>query len=172
MNSSINDRFKSIRLYLNMSQEKFGSTIGLSKSGISTIESNSRKVTEKHIKLICATHNINEEWFKTGKGDMFSNTDDALLDKLSKKFALSDLQKKVIAGFLKLSDEQRSAIISAIQVIASEFLNSETKLTPSEEEEIDIELENIRHELIAEKKAQRVSQNTDSNGKKCQGRMA
>ena len=42
---TINDRFKELRKALGLSQEEFGNKIGLSKSGISNIESGTRNVT-------------------------------------------------------------------------------------------------------------------------------
>ena len=51
---TINDRFKELRKIFGLSQEELGNKIGLSKSGISNIESGKRNVTDKHIKLICS----------------------------------------------------------------------------------------------------------------------
>ena len=71
----INVRFREIRESLGKSQEDMGKTIGLTKSGISNIERGNRKVTEKHIKLLCVEpidgKYINEEYIRSGKGDMF-----------------------------------------------------------------------------------------------------
>lgn len=63
---SINDRVKEVRKNLNLSQEEFGNSIGLSKSGISNIEKGTRNVTSKHIKLISTIFGIDELWLKTG----------------------------------------------------------------------------------------------------------
>ena len=63
---SINKRIKEIRQNLHMSQEEFGRAIGLSKSGISNIENGNRGVRDAHIKLICTTFNISENWLRTG----------------------------------------------------------------------------------------------------------
>jgi hypothetical protein len=35
------------------------------------IEKGKTPVTEKNIKLVCVTFNINEQWFRTGIGEMF-----------------------------------------------------------------------------------------------------
>lgn len=64
---SINERIKELRQSLHMSQEEFGKTIGLSKSGISNIESGARSVRDAHIKLICSSFNVSENWLRTGK---------------------------------------------------------------------------------------------------------
>jgi transcriptional regulator with XRE-family HTH domain len=69
----INERVKRVRERLNLSMADFGNAIGLSHSGISAIEYGTRKVTEKHIKLICAVFNVSENWLRTGEGEMFEN---------------------------------------------------------------------------------------------------
>ena len=72
---TINDRFKELRKIFGLSQEELGNKIGLSKSGISNIESGKRNVTDKHIKLICSELPINEEWLRDGVGEMFVKRD-------------------------------------------------------------------------------------------------
>ncbi|MCC8196251.1 MAG: helix-turn-helix domain-containing protein [Ruminococcus sp.] len=72
MNSDtgINERFKQVRLLLNMSQEEFGRAIGLSKSAISNIEKGVRGLRDAYISTICSTFNINAYWLRTGKGEI------------------------------------------------------------------------------------------------------
>lgn len=78
---SLNIRFAEIRKALEMTQEKFGNELGLNKSSISNIEKNIRSVTDKHIKLLCSTFNVNETWLRTGEGEMFCeiSEDDELM---------------------------------------------------------------------------------------------
>lgn len=64
--TSINERVKEVRKQLNLSQEEFGKSIGLSKSGISNIENGTRNVNSKHVKLISMVFNIDEQWLLTG----------------------------------------------------------------------------------------------------------
>lgn len=66
-----NERVKYLRTTLKINQEQLGKAIGISKSGISAIENGTRNVTEKHIKLIANAYNINEEWLRSGTGEMF-----------------------------------------------------------------------------------------------------
>ena len=69
----MNTRIKELRKALNKSQEDFGKILGLSKSGISEIEAGRRNVTEQHIIMLknCSDFNVNENWIRTGEGDMF-----------------------------------------------------------------------------------------------------
>lgn len=66
----INERFKQVRLMLNMSQEEFGKAIGLSKSGVSNIENGERGLRDTYISVLCSKFSINSLWMRTGTGEM------------------------------------------------------------------------------------------------------
>lgn len=66
----MNERIKELRKAMNLSQEKFGELLGITKSGVSDIESGRRNVTNQHI-IMLSEKGVNQEWLKTGKGDMF-----------------------------------------------------------------------------------------------------
>jgi len=62
----VNIKIKELRESLNLSQEDFGKSIGLSKSGISNIEKGNRGVRESYIELICAKYNVSKAWLTGG----------------------------------------------------------------------------------------------------------
>lgn len=66
----MNDRIKELRKAMNLSQEKFGELLGITKSGVSDIESGRRKVTDQHV-IMLVNNGVSEEWLRTGSGDMF-----------------------------------------------------------------------------------------------------
>lgn len=70
----IRDRIKIIREHenINLSQASFGSKLSLERSAISLIERKQRNATERIIKDICREFNVNEEWLRTGKGEIFN----------------------------------------------------------------------------------------------------
>lgn len=70
----MHERIKEIRKALNLNQVDFAEKIGLSQSSLGMIEVGKRTFSEKHIKLICTTFNVNENWLRTGDGNMFSST--------------------------------------------------------------------------------------------------
>ncbi|GLC88752.1 helix-turn-helix domain-containing protein [Lysinibacillus piscis] len=76
MSITINQRVKQIRTALNLSQAKFATAISISNSHIAGIELEHRKVNDRIIRLICITFNVNENWLKSGEGDMFKNPAD------------------------------------------------------------------------------------------------
>lgn len=67
----MNNRVREVRKSVNLTMEKFGERLGVTRTAISNIESNNRKVTEQMFKLICREFNINENWLRTGEGAMF-----------------------------------------------------------------------------------------------------
>lgn len=106
----INERFKELRKAFGLSQEELGNKIGLSKSGISNIESGTRNVTDKHIKLICSEFPINEDWLRTGAGEMKKKTPFDTMEQLKKEFNLDDFSFNLVHEYLKLAPAQREKV--------------------------------------------------------------
>ena len=65
------ERLNLLRKELNLSQDEFGSRIGLTKASISRLENGSNNFTEQTIISICREFNVNREWLETGNGEMF-----------------------------------------------------------------------------------------------------
>lgn len=54
-----------------MSRAKFGEPIGMTDSEIKNVETGATQLKENKIPLICNAYNVNEQWLRTGQGDMF-----------------------------------------------------------------------------------------------------
>ena len=67
----MNERLRKLRKALNMSQTAFGKRVGLKQSTITGYETGNRIPLDSVILLICKEFNVNEEWLRSGKGDMF-----------------------------------------------------------------------------------------------------
>lgn len=72
--NEIISRIKEIRKINNLSQTTFGEKMGVSRDVIKNIELEIVPLKEHFIKLICSTFNVNENWLRTGNGNMFSST--------------------------------------------------------------------------------------------------
>lgn len=68
----MNERITEIRKALDLSMEAFGASLGVTRSAISRIENGVVNVTNQMFAAICREYNVNEEWLKTGKGEMFN----------------------------------------------------------------------------------------------------
>ena len=63
-------RIKMIRKEANLTQGEFGSRIGISLSGVSSLEVGKNTPSEQTIRAICSEFNINRDWLVDGIGDM------------------------------------------------------------------------------------------------------
>ena len=54
-----------------MTLEKFGEPLGVGKTAISNIEKGNRNLTDQMAISICREFNVNENWLRTGEGEMF-----------------------------------------------------------------------------------------------------
>lgn len=64
-------RIKSIRKALKLTQTEFGERIGLKGNTITGYENGLRTPSESIVLSICREFNVDEEWLRTGEGDMF-----------------------------------------------------------------------------------------------------
>ena len=64
-------RVRELRKELGLTLEKFGKSLGVGKTAISKIENGENGLTDQMILSICREFNANEEWLRTGEGDMF-----------------------------------------------------------------------------------------------------
>ena len=67
----LNDRIKLIRKSLGLTQDEFGKRLGLTRGAITNIEMNKTEPKPLLIDLICRIFNVNEDWLRTGEGEMF-----------------------------------------------------------------------------------------------------
>lgn len=68
-------RLKELRTYLNLTQQEFADRLGTSRNNIAGYEIGRRSPSDAVISLICKEFNVNEEWLKTGNGEMLKRLD-------------------------------------------------------------------------------------------------
>lgn len=106
----MNKRLREIRETLNLTQKDFSEKIGFAQATYSQIENGLRNINERIIKLLCKTFDVNEEWFRTGKGEMFTNESDLLEILGSKLNELDDVDRKILIEYLKLPVESKKVM--------------------------------------------------------------
>lgn len=68
----MNERIKKLRKELKMTQKDFAEKIKVSPNSIARYELGDRKPSDAIINSICREFDINEDWLRTGKGEMHS----------------------------------------------------------------------------------------------------
>lgn len=80
-----------------MNQRDFSKKLGISQASYSMIESGVNSLSNKHIKLICATFSVSENWIRTGEGNMFLS---------------SPYDKELMIIFGNLTNQSKSYLLS------------------------------------------------------------
>lgn len=110
----MNERVKELRKTLKLSGEAFGEKIGVKRAAVSKIEKGENSVTEQNIRLICREFNVNEEWLRTGEGDMFKGYDDEVAESveelLTEDTPFYNVIKNIMITYKKLNPDSRAII--------------------------------------------------------------
>lgn len=102
---SMKNRVSNIRKALHLSQESFGSRLGVTGASISRIEKGGRSITEQMILAICREFNVREEWLRDGKGDMFLDFTEDEFAKAAASLSSDAFVRSLIVEYWKLDDD-------------------------------------------------------------------
>lgn len=152
---SINDRVKLLRQALHLTQVEFGSRIAVAQGYLTNIETGKREVTDKIQKIICAEFNVNEQWLRTGEGEMFTQANTTIIDELANQYGLDELDKKILSRYLELPEQYRKVLKEYLMWLVENSGSSETDNkphpVPAPGDPIEEELESYRKEMEAER---------------------
>ena len=102
-------RVRELRKELQLTLEKFGKPLGVGKTAISKIENGDRGLTDQMILAICREYNVDENWLRTGEGEMFK--------KLNRQQELAQLTATL---FKEEEDSFKSRLIMALAQLNEE----------------------------------------------------
>lgn len=118
------ERVKEIRKGLNLTLEKFGERVGVTKQTVSRIENGVNNLTDQMALAICRTFSVNEHWLRTGEGEPYiKGSEDELAelvgrlykDKGSMRYKMS---LELCRSMEKMTDEQLMAFASFVKRLA------------------------------------------------------
>lgn len=69
------ERIKLLRKELHLTQQEFAERLGIKRNTIATYEIGRNEPIDAVIKLICGEFNVNEDWLRSGEGEMFIELD-------------------------------------------------------------------------------------------------
>lgn len=103
----ISKRIKELRRALNMTQTEFSKALGLTQGHMTSIENGKRNITGRTVMSICRTYNVNEEWLRSGEGEMFAVAGKNSLKQLIKEYHLDRREAVMLEAFLEMAPKQR-----------------------------------------------------------------
>lgn len=145
------DRIREVREHFGLSMEKFGSRIGIGKASISLLESGKNNPSVQTITLICREFGVNEQWLRTGEGEMFEQTRASVLDRLSTEYDLSREQRSVIEAFLDLDPQERDVILKYVHNVFDRSAESAAQSTAMPDKEAQRIAESDEFKALREK---------------------
>jgi len=89
----MNERIKKLRKALDLTQQELADKIGVKRNSYANYETGRNTPIDAIIVSICREFNVNEEWLRTGTGEMFN------------KIPEQDMYSKAAASILKDDDE-------------------------------------------------------------------
>lgn len=119
----MHERIKEIRKYLNLTQQGFADKLGVARNNIAGYETGKRSPSDAVISLICTKFGVNEDWLRTGAGDMFLPDPDNELDAFARKYNVTGLERIFLEKYLKLKQSERDAVVRFMLEIAEEAVD-------------------------------------------------
>ena len=99
----MNSRIKQLRKHLDLTLDAFGSKLGVTRGAVSNIENGRSNPSDQLILSICREFRVNEEWRRTGVGEMFLQS--------TRTQQIADFVSDALAEY---PDGDRSVIISTL----------------------------------------------------------
>lgn len=127
----MNERISLIRKKAGLTQEEFGEKVGgLSRNYIWMVEKGERVPSDRTISDICRIFNVNENWLRTGEGEMFNpkSRNEELMD-FATAVAEGDpgsIQAQILTVMARLTDAQWEVLAQ----VAKEFVEETKKSGP------------------------------------------
>ena len=112
----MNERIRLLRKELGLNQSDFGNKIGVKQGTVAGYESGARTPLDAVVSSICREFDVNEEWLRTGEGEMVEQMTE---------------QQKLLKYTGMLLKDKDSAIVNAIQsfIVTYEQLDDTSKAT-------------------------------------------
>lgn len=110
------DRIRKLRKTLELTQREFAEKIGMKANTIATYEMGRAVPSDPTINNICKEFHVNEQWLRTGEGEMFAPAPASELEALFSRYpnlthetyalieklvSLPEATQKIIMGFLR-----------------------------------------------------------------------
>lgn len=156
------ERIKQLRKTLKLTQVEFGEKLGLKGNTITNYENGLRVPSDAVILSICREFDVNENWLRTGNGNMFLPEDrHAEIARITRQLLNEEedsFKNRFVAMLADLSvDEWEYLEKIAVKLSSQKKDKKIYKETTPSEKSIDEKVEDYRHQLELEEKAKEKS---------------
>ena len=120
----LKERLKALRNELRLTQQEFADRVGISRGNIGAYEVGKNAPSDAVISLICREFHVNEEWLRTGNGEMFvEETPDEEFMRMAKAVASGDTEadrmiRRTLMYFYEMDDLGRKTLMNFVKYIS------------------------------------------------------
>lgn len=135
----MNERLKTLRKSLDLTQAQFAERVGVKPNTISQYESGRNNPTDAVLALICREYGVNEVWLRTGIGPMLvpRTRRDDLFDFARRILGgeLSDLEAAVVTVLAETTEEEWQVFDRKLRALYAAWQEEQDPADEEEEEE-------------------------------------
>ena len=128
---NLNERLKALRKSLNLTQKDFAEKRGIKRNTLAKYETGVISPSTAVVSLICRVFNVNEDWLRSGQGEMFLPTGDDVAEMVSNLVEESnpfyDTILDIMRSFSKLDNKSQEVICNFAEDLAKKFIEKEKK---------------------------------------------
>jgi len=118
---AVGKRIKELRTEFHITQKQLADRIGIKQGSLSDVERERVQATDRVIKAISREYRINENWLRTGEGEMINESAVSFEELVMSMVAdLDELDKKIITEYIKLPPAQKKTIKALIKSMVEE----------------------------------------------------
>lgn len=121
----MNERLSELRAALALTTRAFGARINLTGGAVTNMEKGTRSITDRTISDICREYSVNEEWLRTGTGEMFSESRNSVFEELTQQYNLDTIQQAFVETILQMNDLDRRVLKSLAHNLVDKLLSEE-----------------------------------------------
>lgn len=116
----MNERVKKVRQALGLTQEQFSQRLGVKRPAISQVEKGFNNLSEQMLLAICREYGVNENWLRTGEGEMFRSIDELSLDEMADAAHADPLEIQIVKAYFSIDPEIRKQALAQFQSTLSD----------------------------------------------------
>lgn len=120
----MNERIKELRKALGLTQQEMAEKLGIKRNTIAQYEIGRNPPTDTVITLMCRAFDVNEEWLRTGEGEMFIqlSRDEELAAFFGDLLAGEpDFKQRLLSVLARLSEDEWALLEKMAESLASEM---------------------------------------------------
>ena len=134
----VRDRVKELRLSLSLTQQEFADRLGIKRNTIAKYETGLNNPTDSVVALICKTWNVNLEWLKEGKGEMYLSSPMDALEAYCKENNLGREEAIFLRDFVSLPPAQRRSMLEFMVKVVDDIRSGSEKPYTEEDYKKDL----------------------------------